>query len=392
MKYNNKTFEKVLEEKNKKPTMATMAWKFQNKMESSTKHRVLILGDPKTTEEVSNSLRSEGINTESFKTVKSLKLSLNGREEAIIYCAPLVRSEILSVHRNFTKKVKSTEVSFFAVVPSWLNSSKERDMYKMGIRMIFEWPREKSEFAHLFSEALRAKTIGVHSADADQALRKAILNRILSHYGSFFSDLDICVYNGIVMARGSVDSLGRKNELSQFIKSIPGVRGFIGRSLYVGVDEESGSPKLSGRSNQLLSDMKDVPDSTLRVEVDDASHTLKLKGTAPDKDTIKRVKEHLSLFKGVQDVQSDVQVAPDQYDRDLTLAKRSQRVINKITVGSPLSVKVKVLKGKAFLKGEVISGIQRSQITHAIASLKGIKSVIDQMEVKQTSMPYVINQ
>ncbi len=355
---------------------------FQTSKQQDGMGRVLALGDERLMGKIKSDLGETGIEVMCFKTAKSLKEKATGREHAVIYCAPLVRSEILSIHKGLRTKPKLQEMSFFAIVPNWVNAVKEREMYKRGIRMVFEWPRERRTFSSTFASALETETLKVRSRDSDASLRKAILNRMMSQFGEFNPELEIEVYNGIAIVRGAVQSLGEKNRLSKFIKVIPGVRGVVDSSLHVGQDQLPGF--IRTRANQLLDEIDGVPGETLMVRMGPEDQNLTIVGTAASLQTLNLAKRKLTMFKGVKAVETDVDISPRQHARDLALAKKAQRVVNKLTIGSPDVAKVKVLRGEAFLKGDVINDITASQIENTIREMSGIKAVVNRLQVESS--------
>ncbi len=368
--------------KQKEPTFSADVLSMQPDIHSARPGRVLALGDPKITRLVNQDLQSFGLEVQTFSTAKELKAKATGFEDAVVYCAPLVRSEILSIHKGLRKNSKLRNLAFFAIVPNWVNSFKEREMYKRGIRMIFEWPRERETFSSTFAAALEGEILRVRSDDSDTSLRKAVINRLMSEFGEFNPKLDLSVYNGIVIVRGAVKSVGEQTRLSKFLNRIPGVRGVVDGSVHVSEDRLPGF--VSTRANQLLDEIEGIPEKTLMVRVSPDEQTLTIVGTAASLKTLEKAKRKMSLFKGVKLVQSEVEVSPHLHSRDLALAKKAQRVVNKITLGSPNSTEVKVLRGEAFVKGEVFSRIESSQVESAIRKLPGIKAVVNRLEIDQS--------
>ena len=127
------------------------------------------------------------------------------------------------------------------------------------------------------------------------------------------------------------------------------------------------------------------------VRVDDKDQKLTLVGTAASQTTVEKAKKKLEMFRGVKDVASEVDISPRKHARDLALAHRAQNIVNKITIGSPYSTQVKVLRGDAFLRGEVMSSIEAKQVESAVRSLSGVKAVVNRLHVSQNANA-VINQ
>jgi osmotically-inducible protein OsmY len=340
---------------------------------------VVALGDPKLCRQVTDSLQTFGIEVQSFSTAKAVKKEITGSEQALVYCGPLVRSEILSVHKNLSNKARVRNLTCFAIVPNWMNDQREREMYRQGIRMVFEWPREKEVFSSTMSQALQLGMLRVQSEDSDRSLHRAVVNRLHSQFGSVFDSLDISVYHGIVMARGPMASIGEKRRLSEFLSAIPGVRGVVDQSLYV--ESREVDQPIQNQAQRRLQEISGATDETLLLQVDPGQQQLTVKGTASDPRSVDKIKRSLGTVSGVKDVASEVKVSPRRHHLDQALAKKAQRIVNKLSRSPASCMKVTVVEGRAVLTGTVMSPLLASQIENAVGHLPGVVDVDSQLQV-----------
>ncbi len=343
------------------------------------RHKIQIIGDPKLAETISEELNGLGVTTTVFTKVKDLKSHTRGDEDGIIFCSPLVRSEVMSVFKGLQRYARFQGMTYFAIVPDWLNSDKERKMYKRGIHMIFEWPREQDTFKDLFQSVLDLNDVHVKADDSDKALENAINTRLQAYNQAIDPLIDISVYNGIAIVRGNLSSQGEKKELVSFINATPGVRGVVDQSLYVGANLLPGVVKK--RAQTVLRDSDSIPDETLDVKVSPDEHVITLLGTTASVQTAERAVSQLEMFKGVRRVENRVNVSPSRHARDLNLAHRGQNILNKINLGSPQKVRLKVVNGDAYIRGQVSSSILLHQMEHAIRKLDGVQAVYNQIKI-----------
>lgn len=361
------------------PAHLESATKAMNTLHGKHRH-IHLLGNRKSTEEISHTLKSLGYKPVIFSTVKALRAHTSGREGGIIYCAPLNRSQILSVHTNLTKTLRFRDMNFFAVVPEWMNSSTEREMYKQGIPVVFEWPREAATFSKLFQDIMTLDPSMPRMEDTDKALEAAISTRLRAHAQKINPHLEISVYNGIVIARGNMKSIREKKTIVKQLKNTPGVRGVIDQSLFVGADILPGLVKK--KANRCLRNEETIPDSTLEASVNPDESKITLSGSAASLKTTESAVRLLESFKGVEKVENRVNISPQTHARDLRLAKRCQNLVKKINIGSPHQVRVKIINGRAILKGATSSSILFHQMENAVRNMDGIKGVDNQMFIE----------
>lgn len=361
---------------------------FAEKMKFATHRNTLpsrqihILGSSQMARDVETELDRLGFNSIIFDTVKDLRAHTTGREGGIVFCSPLKRSEITSVFRNLQKVSRFRGMKFIALVPEWMNSSTERNMYKEGIQLVFEWPREREIFQDLFKSIIGLEDIDVHDDDSDHALLKAVKTRMLAKDHSIDPKVSLSVYNGIVIARGNIESVGAKRQWVDFIKTIPGVRGVVDKSLFVGSEILPGLVKT--KAINVIEEMDILPEQTLDVQVSPDEKTLTLIGSTASLNTAEKAIRQLEKFKGVQRVENRVNVSPFQHARDLNLAKRGQHILNKISLGSPHLATLKVINGHAYIKGTASSAIQMHQMEQAMRKVDGIKSITNQLLIDQS--------
>lgn len=346
-----------------------------------TSPSIIVVGDSLRVNEVCSELKSLDFTIKKASFIKDIKEMANGSELGIIYVSPLKRSEILSVHKNLRKQAKFKGLPFFAVVPNWVSARKERQMYKEGVRMIFEWPKEKKAFRHLISTSLLTGLRKVKSDDPDTSLDRAIENRMRGEFGHFSPNFQTFVYNGIVMLRGEVNSAAKKRSLVGKIKKIPGVRGVVDASLEV-IQKKMNPDSLKRTADKLLKNSKGIQERTLDVLIRPADQKLILTGTASEKRRIDQAKGILENLHGVKKVESRVIISPTIHKKDIALTKRAQRVVRKLNVNKPTTpITVKVASGVALLRGRARNVIEAKHLAKLVKSLDGIVRVKNQLSI-----------
>jgi osmotically-inducible protein OsmY len=372
--------------KEKKDFSAHMLEVRQSKKDFTfAKDTIHILGNERLARGLQKSLSEIGFQSVFFSTVKNLRAHTTGREAGIIYCSPLKRSEILSVHHGLMKSTKFRNIPFFAAIPHWLSTEKQRSLYKAGIRALFEWPKETETFKQLFNSLLKLDIQDSVTKDSDEALRQAIETRYLAKTGSVDPRIEVAVYCGIVLLRGNVDSIGEKTELSQFVSKIPGVRGVVDQSVYVGNDMLPGLIRKKARKT--LKTSETLPDRTLDVEVSPDEKTLTLVGSTASMNTANKAVNKLERFKGVAEVINRVHISPHSHSRDLALAKTAQRVIDKLSMGSPYPITVKIINRVAHIHGQATNEVMLHQIERAVRNIDGIGAVKSKLTLGGSSLP-----
>lgn len=338
---------------------------------------MMCVGDIEKSQEIKKILASKGIDVKVCTYIRDLKKKIKGDELGIIYVSPLKRSEILSVHRNIRQDRKFKNLPFFAVVPDYLSSRKERQFYKLGIRMIFEWPQDKKAFGEMISKSLFEGTRKVKSDDTDISLKKAAWNRLKAQYGTLMPKIKIDVYNGVIMARGKVSSLAQKNRLSKRLKAIPGTSGVIDVS--VEIETQPIPSKIKRKVETALIASDDIPDKTLRVNFNKTNSTVEIEGSAPSHKVIEHATKRLEKIGGIKRVVSRAIISPRIHEQDLKLAKQAQRIANKLSLGrSKVQIVVKVCQQNATLKGLTNDEMILSQIEQKISELPGIRHIDNQ--------------
>lgn len=195
---------------------------------------LILVGSPTRSSEVAVSLATMGLNIVKVQYAKEMLQALDDSVVGVVYVLPLQRSHVLSVHKNIKKQAKVHGFDFFAISPAWVTARTEREMYRIGIKMVFDWSREKKTFETLMSQALTTDLKKVASSDIDKSLKKALENRLrTSSLSALKRSLDITVYHGIALLRGQVESLQVRRQLSRLLIHTPGVRGVVDRSLRV---------------------------------------------------------------------------------------------------------------------------------------------------------------
>ena len=202
---------------------------------------LILVGSPTRSSEVAMSLESMGLNIVKVQYAKEMLQALDSSVVGVVYVLPLQRSHVLSVHKNIKKQAKARGFDFFAVSPAWVTARTEREMYRIGIKMVFDWSREKQTFDNLMSQALTTPLKKVASKDVDRSLKKALENRLrTSSLSALKRSLDISVYHGIALLRGQVESLQERRQLSKLLSHTPGVRGVVDQSVRVKRHDPSG--------------------------------------------------------------------------------------------------------------------------------------------------------
>ena len=339
-----------------------------------SKPTMIIVGNPISAQDVALELSSAGIKTKRVSYIKDLKAKAKGTEAGVIYVAPLKRSEILSVHERLRTQSKFKNMPFFAVVPSWVTGQKERQMYKAGIRMIFEWPKERESFTDLISTAALVGVDKVRDQDSDNALKKAISNRMSAEYGHFQPNFNATVYRSIVLLRGELSTAKQKKELVRKIRKIPGVRGVIDHSLGV-VEAKIDLIDLKKRANAILEQTKGVTDKTMEVLVKPRTQHLVLTGTASSKEQVSEVKRRLEKIYGVSHVEDLVIVSAEDHRRDLKLARKAQSLVRREVSQTRNQIKVKIISGKAILKGNAYEKDQIQDLKSMIKDIPGVDGI-----------------
>lgn len=349
------------------------------------KGRIYLLGNNALAAELKQELSATGHKVMSFPFVSRLMNEANGQESAIIYCAPLQRSEILSVHKNLSKKTKFKHTPFFAVVPSYVSNFHEREMYRRGISMIFEWPRDKKSFQDQLVKAIQRVDSSKENTDTDSALTKAIHLKLETFLDGILGSLGVEVYNGIAMLSGTVKTMDKKLKITSMVKKIPGVRGVVDRSLKVGTNLEP--EVIEAQAEGLIAAMEGVPEETLDIKVTDGGTIMELRGTVSSHITLSRVNRRLRAFKDIPQFENSVEVNPRKAAEDLRAAKEAQRMADVMSLGNPGKLHVKVINGIAIVTGAAPNNTMERQITKSIKNIDGIKKVNSQIESPALILP-----
>jgi osmotically-inducible protein OsmY len=340
---------------------------------------LVLVGSSMRVNDVATQLKPLGLKIIKVQYVKDMMRAIDPSVVGVIYVMPLKKSHVVSVHKNVMKQKRMRNFDFFAIAPNWVTARTERELYKVGIKMVFDWAKEKSSFETLFSKALNASLSTVRSNDTDTSLQHAISNRLKTSLGRR-PQINVVVYHGIAMLRGEVETLQQKRKILKIMRRVPGLRGVVDQSLRVKHSSEERQQVIQ-RANRKMRNSYGVNHQTLDVSYDKKENAFVLSGTVNSRRELKDVLHDLESLHGVHRIINRAQVAPRRQKKDKFLAKRAMRAVKQLSLSQENQVQIKVQQGEALIKGRVHSTMELEHLTQMIQSMDGIHSVKTQAEL-----------
>lgn len=341
--------------------------------------RLALVGDSVNSNEVAAFAKRLGIKVDKYNYIKDLKQGYTGQEFGVMYVMPMQRGEILSLHRNLKKDSRFSEAPCFAVTPDWVSSSRERKMYGEGIRMIFEWPKDKGTFSDLLTALATVGAKKVKNKNEDKSLETAIGNRLKLKFGQAASHVGLPCYNGIAMLDGWVPSIRLKKQVIKAVKNTPGVRGVVAVSLKVKVDVAT-DRALKLRARKALGTIDELgKNETIRVEVRDGK--LIVYGNIPSKNLHRQILEVAESVDGIRDIEDFLIVSKAHFSKDRGVAQRATRIMKKASLSGSKDIRVKVVNGMASLQGVVGHPMDKEHLESVLKTLVGVRRIDNKLIV-----------
>ena len=288
--------------------------------------QILVIGRGPSLKSVTNNLKVLDAKVKAISNIKALPKLFGPTLKAIVVVESKGLRFIVKECKKLIKNWSLEDVPIFAIVSDTKGSWSERKLYQTGVQAVFEWPREKNELPILISKIIELNNITISKESEDSALKLAVRTRLLADKKHFNPKaLAIYVYNGIVMLDGVVRSFTRLKTIKESIRSMPGVRGVLARSVRLKIH-----------------DMEDI--------------------------------------KAIKKRGSDLS---DQKFLDYTAMKKIKEFIRKSAeVSSPESIKVSVFYGLAILNGMVENLTALKKIENFAKSLDGILNVQNKIQIR----------
>ena len=340
--------------------------------------KIIIIGKNRLAKEVNLAFAAEGLST---LQVPSVSDALSVKEFPILAFLVAGANGKMSVRhacKILLNKLNdsSSPIPVFAVVKAPFSTAKERALYRIGVGVVFEYPKEKLEIPRIAAELIGTPGSFSKNIDSDRALRRKLNRRLTSESGLFRSDIALCVHNGVVVASGQVDSLWKLRYLKRCLARVPGVRGVFTNSVKVKAKKAS-DRQIQSRIKRIIKEWSDLDLQTLDVNV--ASGVVQLQGSAADARELQRVEELLSHSKEIKDISTTVVISEKQSQRDKNVASSANKLVQSLFPDEDINAsafgQVVVLRGTVHRFHDAVEASQ------AARRIIGISKVVNKLRV-----------
>lgn len=266
----------------------------------------------------------------------------------------------------------------FVVVPEGFSNQRARGLYDAGSAAVFEWPSEALLMPRLLQQRLRltARRRGP-AADGDQTLARSIQTRLDLARPSLPA-LEVDVDDGVVELAGTIDSVWKKERVSQMIAHVPGVRAVLTDGIRV-VPPRRSDRDIEQDIRGVLQIMLGEQMRTVSFSVEDGA--VVLVGNVAQRDDVERLLSFIGNVRGVKVIRNLVTVSAPANRRDRGLTRRLCTALASIYPDSELEV---ICFGPvAVIRGRVPRLSTKQDVEALVERQDGIERVVNKIEIDQ---------
>lgn len=263
----------------------------------------------------------------------------------------------------------------FVVVPERFPDAEARRLYDAGTQAVLEWPAEALLLPRLVKERLRAAPRGGARGHGDEALARAIRTR-LALARPLLPPLDVDVSGGVVQLHGRIDSIWKKERVSQMIAHVPGVRAVLTEGIDV-IPVQRTDDAIERDVARVLEIMLGDLAKTVSATVDDGA--VLLVGNVARREDIDRMIGLLGNVRGVRAIRNLVTISPAATERDRGMNDRLVAALQTIFPDSAL--RITCFGPVAVVQGTAPRLSTRREIVTLLEHQDGIDRVVDKVEV-----------
>ena len=208
-------------------------------------------------------------------------------------------------------------------------------------------------------------------------------------YRTYLSDDDIKIQSkdGAVTLTGEVSNRSHKSMAADTVEDLPGVKS-VDNQLKVKSANEHSDGWLEFKVKSVLLYRRSVSGSKTSISVKDGVVTLT--GDASSQAQKDLTEEYAKDIEGVKEVKNELKVATEPPartmgevidDASITAQVKSALLTHRST--GAIKTKVKTRDGAVTVSGEARNQAEKDLVTKLVNDIKGVKSVVNNMEVKE---------
>lgn len=343
---------------------------------------VVVVGTCRLALKIQRELRSSGFsvlvrhNVQEALAASEANTARGIGTDSIILVDPSTEPNVARLTKTVEQVKVHSNLPVFAVVPSWTEPELERSFYGAGVRLIFEWPKEKNSLARKLRNIISASSVSVAADTPDVALEGAVINSVRAENAELAQNLRVTVFNSVVFVKGTVENISGRAQLREILMQTPGVRDVIVESVAVAaepVDDFVLARQIYDLITNSLVDCR-----TIDVEVE--SGLAVVRGSVHSYDEVRKIEREIEKVYGVRDVDIKIIISPLQYLKDAAIAYRFERELR--TVGRLEKVRFAVCGTKVILRGQTASLISSTQLENLAFFTPGVSEVVNHLEIK----------
>jgi len=335
---------------------------------------IIIVGHPHSTKEVADTLNKKHFATTEVRYIKGLKNKMSLGVDAIVFALPLKRGNVMSIKRNLNKLSKFKNIPFFLVSPKWLPEKSMLKIYKLGFRMIFRWPEHKIELSNSIMTCLETGSMPVRSQSRDESLRYAVMNKIKIMYGRKSKLFKVNVNENSVFLSGLVKNMEEKQQLSNLVKSMPGVKAVHTADIKVKTLLDSSKMKYK------IPNIGGTLPKTVINHIDELG-SIVMRGTVKNQWLKNKYERRMKELNPRIKVINQIIVSKKLYNNEANVLKNINSKIRKIKLSSPGRVYATLADGFVRLRGYTRKNIDSYHIIKSVKKMPHVKYVENYIKV-----------
>lgn len=333
---------------------------------------LVVIGDAEHIDGVCSALGKVDALVHRVDTVEQALECAGGRALAHVLVTPLPEAELAAA------VVQLIGVGpVFVVVPESFSDERALRLYEAGTAAVFEWPLEASLLPRVVQDRLALPSRpALRSTDGDDVLAGSIRTR-LELARPDLPALTVRVDGGVVEIEGAVDSLWKKERVSQMVEHVPGVRAVLTEAIEVAPSSRSDAEIEQDVRGLLGIVLGDAEHRTVSISVEDGA--VVLAGNVARREHVDRLLVFVGNVRGVRVIRNLVAVSAAANQRDRGLTERLSTALSDIYPDSELST---ICFGPvAVVRGRVPRLSTKREILDVVAHQDGIERVVDKLEV-----------
>ena len=199
----------------------------------------------------------------------------------------------------------------------------------------------------------------------------------------FAEDISVQVKGGKVEISGIIDSPAQKERLESMISALPGVKE-LKVNLSVG--------EVRTISEKTVLDLVSRAIESYHIPIKGLGLTLKggilsVSGRVPTLKDKLEIMKILEAIPGIREVSDHIIVGFEEIPDDVSLKNKVMLAISEMGTTKVRDLKVRVSRGKIYLKGEVKVLEDKLPLIEKIACVTGVKEIVDEIAHESTVSP-----